>query len=144
MEARQSKIRTALCTFGGFPKAGITTVCTVAAMLLLAGCTGPATRTATPQTTSVPVLNQGTASDVVFSSPDVPQYPESYPAELLPEYGRRDSQLAVSTPGSIYPLDAWPAEPRTSVFMSRRVRVSTDADSFYLFEYPSHNKRRSR
>lgn len=89
-------------------------------------------------------MPQGSSSDVVFSSPDIPQYPQALPPEYLPEYGRRDAMLAVRTNESIYPLDAWPAEPRPSVFMSRRVRVSTDADSFYLFDYRLRDYRRSR
>lgn len=86
-------------------------------------------------------VHQGSSADVVFSAPGVPGAVAGYPPELLPEYWRRDSQLAVRGDGSIYPLDAWPAEPAPSIFLSRRIRVTTDADSFYFNRVPGWRPR---
>jgi uncharacterized protein YceK len=85
--------------------------------------------------TGIDGRHQGTSSDAVFSSPIVWDSNREFAQGFNPEHVRLDARLALRE-GSIYPLDAWPAEPVTSVFLGRRVRLSTSADSFYLFQTP--------
>ena len=113
----------------------------------LGGCAATSSRTASDSELAMnepsePVLPQGRASDVVFSSPDVSRSLANVPPEFLPEYGRLDGKLNVSLGTSIYPLDAWPAPDQPSLYERRLVRVSTTADTFYL--YTTRNDRRRR
>lgn len=126
---------------GGFPV--VFTGMLLSATLLATGCAG------TPCSRSSPSVFQGQpadepqdrSSDVVFSAPLTVAALDGIPPEVLPEYGRLDARLAARLDGSPYPLDAWPSEPVPSVFMSRRVRVSTNADTFYLYETPYRRHR---
>lgn len=83
--------------------------------------------------------HQGSSWDTVLTAPAVVRSVAGISPEYLPEYGRRDSLLAVRSEDNAYPLDSWPAPQARSVFHSRRIRVSTNADNFYLFDYPYYH-----
>ncbi len=119
---------------GGFPVVFTGTL--LSASLLATGCAGTSSvPSSLSMLQSQPADEpQGRSSDVVFSAPLTVAALDGIPPEVLPEYGRLDARLASRLDGSPYPLDAWPSEPVPSVFMSRRVRVSTNADTFYLYE----------
>ncbi|MBX3393241.1 MAG: hypothetical protein KF787_11405 [Phycisphaeraceae bacterium] len=108
----------------------------------LPGCShGNITREAAgnPDTRPIDDTHQGSSWDTVLPAPAVDRSVAGISPEYLPEYGRRDSLLAMRGQDNAYPLDSWPAPRAPSVFHSRRIRVSTNADNFYLFDYPHYH-----
>lgn len=48
------------------------------------------------------------------------------------EYARLDYRMN-RRDASIYPLDAWPAEPRPSLYLARRITIPTSPESVQFY-----------
>jgi len=78
--------------------------------------------------------NQGAASDVVFSNPNVSNYYIAIKPEVLEELRRRDRELAIYDPAPITAIEnEWPTAARPSLDEQRIIRTRTASDRTFIY-----------
>jgi hypothetical protein len=121
---------------------GAASVALVLAPMLagLAGCAGPVPRR--EASAAAYAGNQGSASETVFSTPEVADALALSNEPVGPEYARRDSLLSADPRGPLLATAEWPEPARASLERPRYIRVRDDRDRFTFFLHErSHRDR---
>jgi hypothetical protein len=99
--------------------------------LALTGCSAPlgGAELAAPRST-------GNHSQVIFSTPEITAAYAGIDDAQLPEFSRRDAQMAIASNEPLLATTQWPQPERTSIEQARYIRLVTSPDQFIIYRRP--------